>query len=530
MDETQKILPQLSAYLDEELSEADARRVEQALQEDPQLAEELEQLETVRSLLRSLPRERAPKDFVQDVLAKAERPRLVGAEAHDAHDQQAVQWVRFLASAAVLLIAVGIGAVLVAALWNTSTIKPEYPRIAARPPAAPAEKADKSYGRGIEEDGRATGPEVARKAGHAGKGGGGERGHEPGGATALKSANVAPERLEFVMNADSLPEARRELETTLNANDIVLASANEVAKSPAGRPGRPATPEAGAPGPAASPVHGAAKTAPQAGLKNGAPAPSAAAQPATAWGRDPGNNLYRVRITRRSQISMEIVATPDRIRRVLAAAREVRARQRISQDAPLIPVANGDLGPSLAAGDEEGLPVGARDDNARDRRQFDATNTVNGLNGKGSIETPKAAEKQQRQRAPATRTPPPAKAPQAAAIAKDEAAPPLEQQVLVLTVNARELVRAKEGKGAAVRGGVPAKAKILVEGLGKQAAGLKPHPVQTAGEPAARAIQLKRPPATQPAAAAQPPSTQPADVATKPASTQPAETTTKAAD
>ena len=62
---------QLSAYLDGELSEADAAAVARALQADPQLAGELERLRAVRQLVASLPRESAPAGLASRVLAQA---------------------------------------------------------------------------------------------------------------------------------------------------------------------------------------------------------------------------------------------------------------------------------------------------------------------------------------------------------------------------------------------------------------------------------------------------------------------------
>jgi len=119
MDENEKIREQLSAYLDGELDDAEVGRVEQAVGAEKELAAELEQLRGVRSLLRGLPTERAPKGFVETVLSQAERPRLVGgADGHA--DNRAIQWVRRLATAAVLLVAVSVGAVVVATLWKTS--------------------------------------------------------------------------------------------------------------------------------------------------------------------------------------------------------------------------------------------------------------------------------------------------------------------------------------------------------------------------------------------------------------------------
>lgn len=109
---------QLSAYLDGELSDAERQRLERALAEDAQLAAELDELRQVRQMLRAFGVERAPEDFVDTVLARAARPRLVGE--HSAHPApRGGGWVRVLSVAAVVLIAVSLGAVVVGTLWKT---------------------------------------------------------------------------------------------------------------------------------------------------------------------------------------------------------------------------------------------------------------------------------------------------------------------------------------------------------------------------------------------------------------------------
>ncbi len=110
------IFGQLSAYLDGELGEAEARRVEQAVAGNATLREELETLRAVRDLLRKLPPQRAPGDLASRVLAGAERGQLVGAE--EAHlGEGAGRWVRYLSAAAVLLIAACVGTVVAITLW-----------------------------------------------------------------------------------------------------------------------------------------------------------------------------------------------------------------------------------------------------------------------------------------------------------------------------------------------------------------------------------------------------------------------------
>jgi len=126
---------QLSAYMDGELSESDARRLEQAIQDDAELAKELGQLRATRELVRNLPRRRAPEDFAAGVLERAARQRLLGSASVQMQSRP-LQWGRYLAAAAVLLIAAGIGAVIVATLWSPSF----EDRIAATGPGGPTDR------------------------------------------------------------------------------------------------------------------------------------------------------------------------------------------------------------------------------------------------------------------------------------------------------------------------------------------------------------------------------------------------------
>jgi hypothetical protein len=54
----------ISAYLDGQLSEAEARRVAARLESDPQLAEVAQKLRQARALLRQTPRRRVPRNFL----------------------------------------------------------------------------------------------------------------------------------------------------------------------------------------------------------------------------------------------------------------------------------------------------------------------------------------------------------------------------------------------------------------------------------------------------------------------------------
>ena len=111
MSDEKKTREQLSAYLDGELTPAERQAVQRAVEGDEQLAAELAQLEAARQLVRGLARQKAGDDFATRVLERAERQNLLGPTA-EAPVPNRLGWVRWLASAAVILIAVGIGVVI----------------------------------------------------------------------------------------------------------------------------------------------------------------------------------------------------------------------------------------------------------------------------------------------------------------------------------------------------------------------------------------------------------------------------------
>ncbi|MCD6303765.1 MAG: hypothetical protein J7M21_02245, partial [Planctomycetes bacterium] len=154
-----------SAYLDGELSEADARAVEQAVRDDPALARRLDELAAVRGLLRAIPREPAPKDLAAGVMARAERLRLVGADEHPA-PAGVLRWVRYLAGAAVLLVAAAVGLVVAVTLWAPP--RPQFGRT-ARPESTAVAKAP-----ALSQPAPTTNTPTARPAGKALGAGGGE--------------------------------------------------------------------------------------------------------------------------------------------------------------------------------------------------------------------------------------------------------------------------------------------------------------------------------------------------------------------
>ena len=119
MNDKDKIREQLSAYLDGELADGDRKKLERELRSNKDLIDELRQLRSLSKMLHALPCEQTNEDFVADVIAQAERRNLIGALT-DGHVQEGPKWIRWLASAAVLLIAVGIG-VVVTTMLNPTT-------------------------------------------------------------------------------------------------------------------------------------------------------------------------------------------------------------------------------------------------------------------------------------------------------------------------------------------------------------------------------------------------------------------------
>jgi hypothetical protein len=102
--------PQLSAYLDGELSPADLRAVEQLLAESAEARQLLEELRAVAEGLAALPRVAAPDTLSAAMRAAAERQMLLGpAPPHPRRRVVRLWWISSVsAAAALLLVAVGV--------------------------------------------------------------------------------------------------------------------------------------------------------------------------------------------------------------------------------------------------------------------------------------------------------------------------------------------------------------------------------------------------------------------------------------
>ncbi len=114
---------QLSAYLDGQLTQRQKEKLEKALAENPALRAELEALKATASLLRRLPRESAPSDMAEGILAHLERQRLLHQGEHHHMERPSLGWLRYVAAAAVVVVGVGIGIYLLTVTRNGGPAK-----------------------------------------------------------------------------------------------------------------------------------------------------------------------------------------------------------------------------------------------------------------------------------------------------------------------------------------------------------------------------------------------------------------------
>jgi len=351
MSENEKIREQLSAYLDGELNEADRRRVEQALAGDETLSAELETLRATRDLVHSLPRAEAPEGFVDRVLAQAERRRLVGGPETAARPDpwRAVRWV---AAAAVVLIAVGVGTIVTIDLWShsiedriaatTDQSSPPDGRHVATPEST---EKDLEHARHVDRtDSLDTGLESKKGGISRGKGGGG---HDE---FAMKKARPVPKKPgagkkngegffvageigksyggvsnEVIYTAD-LDDTRRDVEKVLLANCITLGE-------PVDTPGGEVVPE------------GTAVKKDKEVFKK----QSEDAKSRRGW-REMAANRYQTNLVTKRQVQYVVNVEPARKAKVLAALRQLRASQRVTQmSASLSPQQDSAIVPGPAA-------------------------------------------------------------------------------------------------------------------------------------------------------------------------------------
>ena len=186
--EHERIREELSAYLDGELGQAQARRVEEALKADSNLAAELDSLRAVREMVRRLPRCKAPAGMPERVIAGAERATPVAGG-------RGTSWALRVGVAAAALIAVGIGAALLTLVGTprgpeSELVKALQPDTAGRSP--------------IMKGGRLA---------------------EPGKpATPDMDAGASIVTLNFFINTDNLAQAQRDVERVFRSNSLLLVA------------------------------------------------------------------------------------------------------------------------------------------------------------------------------------------------------------------------------------------------------------------------------------------------------------------
>jgi hypothetical protein len=324
----------LSAWLDGELEQPRRQQVADALQADPALREELDELQTVRQMVRALPREKAPGDFVARVLAEAERGRLFGSH-HARRESAFLRWARYASVAAVLLVAASVGFVVYFSLWQTGGPRSNMALLGPREDAA--ERADKAresdrvvavgghkkaYGKaddGLDGEGIgrgivADGGTVKTAGGAFGKAGGGGAGAGGGTGVALgvsldtaakigdsiagvqRFGQAVCEVGKEVIYTDRLEVTRRQVESILVSNGI------QSAEQPPAKGGR-----------------------------------EAVARDIASRG-----NFYRADQLAANTVEYEVFVTPEQLAGVQNGLDSIRGRQRVSQateetgaDAPL---------------------------------------------------------------------------------------------------------------------------------------------------------------------------------------------------
>jgi len=98
----------LSAFLDGQLSPDKAEQMAEALQNDLELRAELESLEATRRLLANLPVEPAPEELHESIMEHLERQRLLRSPGTPQRARP-LRWIRHMATAAIIVLTVGLG-------------------------------------------------------------------------------------------------------------------------------------------------------------------------------------------------------------------------------------------------------------------------------------------------------------------------------------------------------------------------------------------------------------------------------------
>ncbi|MFW5840591.1 MAG: hypothetical protein ACOCZE_08430 [Planctomycetota bacterium] len=104
------ICDQLSAWLDGQLPQQEHKSIRALLDSDPDLRRQVEQLRKLRRMIGDLPRQEAPEDMAQRVLAAHERKVLAQVNPPSLPVQaMEMRWARRIAIVAVVLISLSVG-------------------------------------------------------------------------------------------------------------------------------------------------------------------------------------------------------------------------------------------------------------------------------------------------------------------------------------------------------------------------------------------------------------------------------------
>jgi hypothetical protein len=205
------ICDQLSAWMDGELPEPQARSLARLLESDPQLQAQLAGLQAVGDLLGSLPRHRAPEDLAQRVLESHERQAL--AETRTPPSTAAVADLRTakaIAVAAVVLISLGLGVLTTIWISRTGQGQPAPDGVARTDGPGSSEPATGGQGRGKPDQPTAGGDEAHRLPGES--------------LGPVRGAGSEGVLLVVIRTEDPASTNRQVVDTVLRANGLIPES------------------------------------------------------------------------------------------------------------------------------------------------------------------------------------------------------------------------------------------------------------------------------------------------------------------
>ena len=203
----------LSAYLDDQLSSAQAAKVERRLAKDAEARQLLGQMREVSEMVGRLPRHRAPDDLAEAVLADLERETLLdqaGSGPGEAGHKH-LRWRRLAAAAAMIML----GGIAVTIIYSILSRGPDaHPEqlVAMREPAAGVAKSPQASAPTVEGEG--VGEGFVANAGGAGE-----------AAATLVAGDAEVVRptygsIHLVVNAGDVGRSRNRLEAVLQHEKI----------------------------------------------------------------------------------------------------------------------------------------------------------------------------------------------------------------------------------------------------------------------------------------------------------------------